>query len=217
MRNQTELHGIKFGRLTPIDFSGKIGNRTAWVCLCDCGAKKLVLPHILRSGRVASCGCLGLETRAANGRKNKRHGMCKSKEFAIWSGMIGRCHNKNSYDYHNYGARGIVVCERWLNSFENFYADMGDKPFPGAQIDRKNNDGNYEPENCKWSTSLENNNNRRNTTRVEYKGETLAAKPLSRKFGIKYNTFLNRIKKGLSVDNALNTPTRSYVKRMEVA
>jgi len=96
------------------------------------------------------------------GTTAKLHGMTGTAEYETWRNMKKRCYNPNSYDYHNYGGRGIIVCDRWIHSFSNFYNDMGNKPFPKAQIDREVNDGNYEPDNCKWVTNEENSHNKRN-------------------------------------------------------
>lgn len=94
--------------------------------------------------------------------ENQRHGKSKTSIYDIWHGMKQRCINPNNKDYEKYGGRGITVCDRWFNSFENFYTDMGDKPFKGAQLDRKENDKGYYKDNCRWVTSKQNNNNRRN-------------------------------------------------------
>ena len=94
--------------------------------------------------------------------ENHRHGMSHTTIYEVWAGMKKRCINPNNKDYDKYGGRGITICDRWLNSFENFYEDMGDRPFKGAQLDRKENDKGYYKSNCRWVTSKQNNNNRRN-------------------------------------------------------
>lgn len=117
----------------------------------------------LASGNTKSCGCLRRETTSLVGLAKKTHGMRDTPEYGVWANMKDRCYNPSSEDYKNYGGRGIKVCERWLNSFENFYEDMGEKPWSKLlySLDRINNDGNYEPSNCRWATVKQQVNNRR--------------------------------------------------------
>lgn len=146
-----------FGRLTVIERVGNdIRNQAVWACQCSCGNIVTVCGAKLRSGHTKSCGCLHKKTLSA---LRKTHGMSGTPEYNSWNSMKDRCRNKDNQDFKNYGGRGITVCDRWLNSFENFFADMGPKPSPNHSIDRKDNDGNYYPGNCKWSTILEQANN----------------------------------------------------------
>lgn len=124
---------------------GAIGNFE-----CDCGEKKEIRIADVRANKYKSCGCL-----------LKKHGKSETKIYDIYYHMIDRCYNDKTDSYKYYGARGIKVCDRWLESFENFYEDMGDRPSVDHQIDRINNDGNYDPYNCKWVTRSENCINRR--------------------------------------------------------
>lgn len=123
--------------------------------------------------------CLSCSSQLA-GANNKRHGMSETREYAAWTAMRERCNNQNCYNYPLYGARGISVCERW-NSFENFYADMGPRP-KGYSIERKDNDGNYEPSNCKWATKLEQARNRRGVYTAEEDQKILEAIALGLNF-----------------------------------
>lgn len=124
-----------------------------WDCLCSCGNQTTVRGAHLRGSDCQSCGCLALEGKTL-------HGLSKTTEHVIWSGILQRCENKNNHGYRNYGGRGIKVCSRWKD-FENFYADMGRRPSSKHSIDRINNDGDYEPNNCRWATVSQQLANRR--------------------------------------------------------
>jgi hypothetical protein len=142
--------------------------------------------------------------RAAAVGHSKTHGMSATSEYKIWLGMFRRCYNTKDSNYPNYGGRGIRVCERW-SSFSNFWADM-DKRQAGKTLDRINNDGNYEPGNCRWATREQQANNMQTNHRITWNGETLTVAQWERRRGMKQHTLLQRLKAGWSVKQAFLTP-----------
>ena len=157
-----DLTGQRFGKLEVLERVANRKSKARWLCQCDCGARKEIQAANLRNGNTRSCGC-GMRTHGMTGMRT--HGMTSTPEYGIWKGMKRRCLNPRDSYWENYGGRGISICERWLNSFENFYADMGKRPSPDLSIDRyPNNDGNYEPANCRWATKSQQNANRRRPT-----------------------------------------------------
>ena len=150
-----DLTEQRFGRLIAMRPVGKTaGGEYIWGCICDCGNKHEVRGSSLRIGKTKSCGCL---------RKDhaRTHGQCGTPEYNSWSMLNQRCRDRNHDAYEYYGERGVSVCKRWIDSFENFIADMGPKSSPSHSIDRIDNDGNYEASNCRWSTQSEQMRNQR--------------------------------------------------------
>ena len=150
----------RFGRLLVLARGPNRGKRAAWRVRCDCGAISLVTGCNLRSGNTQSCGCLQAElASAANGTHFESRP--PTPEFATWISMRKRCYVSTSKDYRHYGGRGIIVCERWRKSYLSFLSDVGRRPSSNHSIDRINNDGNYEPKNCRWATRSQQNFNQK--------------------------------------------------------
>lgn len=165
--NRVDMAGQRFGRWLVVRFSHvNTGRMAYWLCICDCGNERITSGATLRRGQSKSCGCLQREIVAAIARENfTTHGQNPaqgpSPEYLAWINMISRCENPGLPRFPDYGGRGITICSRWRSSFEAFFADMGLRPSPRHSLDRKNNDGNYEPGNCRWATPSEQRNNRR--------------------------------------------------------
>jgi len=163
-------------------------------CLCICGKEVIVRkPHFMNHHTV-SCGCY---QKKRISESTKKHGMSNTRTYRIWASMITRCSNKNTLQYHRYGGRGVSVCEDWKLSFNNFFMDMGSCPSNKHSIDRIDNNGNYEKNNCKWSNGVEQCSNKSNNTKYIYNGEYLTVTEISRRTGIlrsKISNWKNRSK-----------------------
>lgn len=189
--------GARFGSLTFICVAPSKGRGAEWLVRCDCGETKSLKARNVNSGHAASCGC----------RRGgvTRHGMADTPIHNIWSSMIARCTNPRDSGWKHYGGRGITVCQRW-RTFENFFADMGERPSDKHSLDRINNDGNYEPGNVRWATDAEQQRNTSRTRRVTLHGRTMCVKDWARELGISSAVVYTRMHKGWSAERALTTP-----------
>lgn len=204
MLQRKDISGKEYERWTVIR-RNEIGKTSLWLCRCKCGTERLVYQGDLKSGSSKSCGCLTSEVTAA---RNRTHGKTYSVEYECWSGIKKRCYNENSEAFQWYGARGVKVCDRWLSSFENFLADMGQKPSALHSIERRNTDGDYCPENCYWGTALEQGKNKRNNRLLTARGETFHLSEWSRITGLGITTILRRLARGWSEEDAILLPKK---------
>lgn len=202
-RKPIDLTGQRFGRLIAVRLSTPSHGTSRWECKCDCGGKSITTTTHLRSGRTLSCGCFARDN---SRRVHTIHGFSETPEWNAWASMKKRCDAPNTKHYANYGGRGIHVCERW-KSFANFFADMGPRPSTKHSIDRVDNNGNYSPENCRWATMTEQNNNKRRSVRIYYAGQSLTFVELSIALNIPKKTLQMRYYTGKR-DAELFSPLR---------
>lgn len=206
--------GDRFYRLTVIDVAAPTVRtngalRKCWQCRCECGGEIIVDQSRLRTGNTRSCGCLYRDSRQSC---RVTHGQSGNATYRSWTAMKWRCLNPNNPYYSYYGGRGITVCERWRESFEDFLQDMRERP-PGHSLDRIDNDGNYEPGNCRWVLPAMQTENRRVTIWVEWRGERIRLTEAIRRSGISKDAVRSRLKLGWSLDDALSVPVKPYKKR----
>ncbi len=190
--NFIDKTGKQYGRLTVLRIMGKSRHgHIMWLCKCECGNETTVDSSFLSTGHTKSCGCI-----------TKKHGMSDHPYYATWANMINRCENDKTPCYPNYGGRGIKVCDRW-HDIRLFLEDMGDRP-KGKTLDRRDNDGDYCPENCYWANGIQQGNNKRDNHFVEYKGirDTLAG--WERRIGVSQKTIIWRLRNGWSEARAVN-------------
>lgn len=222
LRRESEVisSGDRFGRLVAIEKTDqKRGSSYLWRLRCDCGAITHATVSAVR-GSQKSCGCAKREA-----KPNFSHGHCAkdsadsgaaSRTYRSWLQMKARCAGREEKGAAHYKGRGIVVCERWADSFENFLADMGQRP-AGTSLERENNDGNYEPDNCKWATRAEQARNTRRTVRVQVDGVEMCLKDACAARGVPYDRIQSRIRLGASPQEALDRPSsRRLYRRIKI-
>ena len=168
-------------------------NKPQWICKCACGTQKTISQSSdLRLGKSTNCGC-----RKAKicGDRSRTHGKCRTKVYIAWCGIIDRTENPKGDFFYRYGGRGIKMCDRWRNSFQAFYEDMGEPPSPKHSIDRINNDGNYEPNNCQWVPPIKQMGNQTRTIKVMVDGQETSLRNACKLRNLKYLAVYHQIKK----------------------
>lgn len=211
--SKAELIGQRFGRLTVIKEGGRAKSRSViWICQCDCGNIHNVTTSLLIKGSIKSCGCLRREMVI---QKNYKHGLSNTRLYHIWASIKDRCYRKSDKNYPSYGARGIKMCQEWQENFQSFYEWAMSSGYDELSergectIDRINNDGNYEPSNCRWANSTVQQRNKRNNHYITYKGETHPVTEWAEILGIGKGTLESRINDyGWPIEKALSTPVR---------
>lgn len=199
-RKIDDLTGKVFGDLRVDEFAYIYNGHSYWLCLCECGCYTVARGSHLKAGNILSCGCK---------KGNITHGESKTRLYTVWHNMRERCQNPNATEYHRYGGRGISVCAAWENyeTFRDWALSHGYSP--SLSIDRKDNDGNYSPDNCRWATAKEQANNTSKTRLIELDGERLSVSEWARKLGINQSTLSMRLNKyGWSAEKALTTEVR---------
>lgn len=205
-----DLTGQQFGRLTVLHEDGQTTkNEIRWACRCECGGSKTVRAGHLKHGTVTSCGCYRREWAVA---RMTTHGRSQTQAHRAWLNMRDRCLNPRAKSWPDYGGRGITICDRWRESFENFYADMGDPP-PGTSIDRIDNERGYEPGNCRWTTMDVQGKNRRRVVRIEFDGRNQTLKEWGTELGLSWVAIRERYRRGESPPMLFRSVDQSKVHR----
>lgn len=203
MSNIADLTNQRYGRLVVLEYAGRTNsNKPLWKCQCDCGNIHITTFASLRSGECISCGCYQKET---IGKLRRTHGCSNTRLYKIWKSIRQRCYNTNDAQYFRYGGRGIKLCDEWQD-FVNFKTWSENNGYSSLlTIDRINNDGNYEPSNCRWADMKTQTRNRRNTCKVEYNGNLITVKELSEQYNVNYYKLYDRIiRNKMPVLDALN-------------
>lgn len=202
VKQAKDITGQVFNRVTALRFVEQRSYAPMWECQCLCGQIFTTSRYSLQKGLTQSCGCLHKEIMTTHGNSGNQD---KSPAYMTWGHMIQRCTNPSNDSYHHYGGRGITVCGRWLD-FTNFLADMGERP-KGKTLDRfPDNNGNYEPENCRWASRGEQARNKRNNHLLTFEGKTMCMKDWAIERGLSLDAVRHRLKDGWTVEDALTKP-----------
>ena len=199
-----DLTGQRFGRLTVIERAENSKHKKArWKCLCDCGGVIVVEALLLKQEKTKSCGCYRREYARTHHPTRIIHGEYNTRLYILWSRMRARCHDSKNI---RYGGRGIAVCEEWEASFEAFRDwALANGYQDDLSIDRKDNDGPYSPDNCRWATAKEQANNRSSNTVITYNNESHTISEWSEIIGVRSDTLRLRLKAGWSIEEALSS------------
>lgn len=208
--NKSNLTGQRFGRYLVIEQAPsrryRSATRACWLCRCDCGKEQVVDATSLRLSKALSCGCDRAEKHPITHGDSRRGNT--TPEYIVWTQMRQRCVNSKAPNWKNYGGRGITICERW-SSYENFLADMGRRPTPHHSLDRRDNDGPYAPENCRWATYQEQVNNQRRTVLIAFNGRIQPAADWGRELNLSASVITARVKLGWEPERIFSTPVRT--------
>ena len=217
--SKLNLLNQRFGRLVVVEPSETKKGNTMWKCKCDCGNITIVSTSNLRTNRILSCGCLKLQRLL---ERSTTHNQRHTHLYEVWKGLKQRCFNPKHSSYHNYGGRGITVCKEWVNDFEAFYnwsyangysTENQKDEVKKLTIDRINNDGNYEPSNCRWVDRKTQASNMRTTKLITIDGETKCLSEWFRYYNLSNWTYYTRIKSGLTPQEALTKPIQVHKKK----
>ena len=210
-----DISNKKFGKLLAVKRCTNMSGKTAWECKCDCGNITFVTTSNLTCNRIRSCGCLKIKQLLERSTThNQRHTVL----YSVWRGLRQRCNNPKHASYHNYGGRGITVCEEWDKSFQAFYdwsyangysTENQKNEKLKLTIDRIDNNGNYEPSNCRWVDRKTQTRNMRTTRFITFNGQNKSVSEWCEIYGIKLQTFNTRIRNGRSIEEALTKPIGS--------
>jgi hypothetical protein len=200
-----DITNIRFNRFVVLSYAYSFKRVPYWYCICDCGTVKVVSGRKLKIGHTKSCGCLRQDINTIKGTENAYDYTGKiSTEYRIWINILRRCFDSNEPCYKNYGGRGITVCDRWLYSFNDFLSDVGFRPSKEYTLDRINNDGHYEPMNCRWATRKQQARNTRRNTILEIGGIVKTFPEWCEHYNINYHLARNRYYRGLSIQDVFN-------------
>lgn len=206
--NALDLSGRQFGRLTVLRLLDSKDGRRRWLCRCSCGGQAVPCSSHLLNGNSTSCGCVRRERIRELNLGTYKYALPAREfpEYHAWRAMRARCCNPNDAVYANYGGRGIRVCDRWDESFEAFWEDMGPRPSINHSLDRADNNSDYAPGNCRWTTAKQQTRNRRGNRLVAFDGLTLTLAEWSERTGLNRSTISERLERGWSVVDTLTVP-----------
>lgn len=214
-----DLVGRRFGtlvvlrRATEKESPRGLGTKTRWLVRCDCGVERLAIGMRLKEGRIKACDMNGHTWASEVWKGHTPKVSVKSPAYQSWSHLKQRCLNPKNHKYAYYGGRGITVCERWKDSFEAFFEDMGDRPSTAHSIERKDVNGNYEPGNCVWATAEQQRLNTQRTVYVEFEGQRVRLHDYAKSLGLNPGNIYMRLRSGWTLEQAVTIPIRHKKKK----